>query len=163
MMIQTPPCFVPQQYCLTCQGCCRFHEARSVWRPKVLMNEMKKKVFQSRIDRDCFLTVKKKRNSFLCCFLDDQVYRCQIYRQRPFECRLYPFLLVYQDNQTLLAVHLACPFVQENRSNTLLSDQIKALKNFFRDLKREDYAYDKRQESFFSKQDMAEMDILCAL
>ena len=34
------PQLVPQKICLSCQGCGRFKDARSVWRPKVAPGEL---------------------------------------------------------------------------------------------------------------------------
>lgn len=163
MKVQILSQWVPQQYCFTCQGCCRFDDGKSIWRPQITKKEIKKKIFESRVDNKGFLKTKKNKTSFICCFLDDKKYCCRIYQQRPFECQLYPFLLISQKNQTLLAVHLACPFIQENRQTTGFYEQVDILKRFFRNFKKEDSGWKKIQEIYFSETDMKEMDILCSL
>lgn len=102
---------VPSEFCLECDGCCRFAEKNSVWFPHLLRGEEKI------IPKDKFRVVPgKKDNNFLCTFLDIEDNKCKIYESRPFECRLYPFLLNRdtKSGKIFLAVDTNCLFVGEN-------------------------------------------------
>lgn len=102
---------IPEEFCLKCDGCCRFAEANSAWFPHLLKAEEKK------ISKDKFrLVPNKKENNFLCVFLHIDDNKCKIYKTRPFECRLYPFLLnrYGESGKIFLAVDTNCPFVEEN-------------------------------------------------
>ncbi len=50
---------------------------------------------------------------YICSFLTPQSNRCRIYSRRPFECRLYPFLLNRRADRFYLSVSLSCPFIRE--------------------------------------------------
>lgn len=96
---------------MKCDGCCRFVEANSAWFPHFLKEEEKK------ISKDRFLPISnKKENNFICSFLNVKGNKCKIYGIRPFECRLYPFLLnrSVESGKTFLAIDTNCAFAKEN-------------------------------------------------
>jgi Uncharacterised protein family (UPF0153). len=69
-----------------------------------------------------------------CEFLNKDDHHCRIYEQRPFECRLYPFLLVSRRDKIIdLAAHLACPFVVSAAEGMLFKAYVGYLRNFFND------------------------------
>lgn len=128
------PSFPSQEFCLSCQGCCRFQDSRSPWRPKVYAREEKffstaKKIL--RPDGEGFLEAKCVQGFWLCEHLEPKTNRCQAYPWRPFECALYPFLLVRQGAEILLAVHDACPFVQEKKDSPGFAAACRELSDFF--------------------------------
>jgi Fe-S-cluster containining protein len=49
-----------------------------------------------------------------CEFLIENDHSCRVYAKRPFECELYPFLLINTDSGLDLAAHLGCPFIIDN-------------------------------------------------
>ena len=102
---------IPEEFCLKCDGCCRFAEVNSAWFPHLLKAEEKI------IPKDKFrITANKKDQNFICGFLNAKNNKCKIYGIRPFECCLYPFLLNRdaESGKILLAVDTNCPFVKEN-------------------------------------------------
>lgn len=99
--------FVPQKVCLKCQGCCRFQEAFTVWAPQ---------------DKKIRLIYSQKENIFFCSFFDKEKNKCRIFTRRPFECRLYPFLINRKDKKVFLAVDLNCHFAQENLRSTAFKE-----------------------------------------
>lgn len=112
--------FIPQGFCLKCQGCCRFKEADSVWAPCLLDEEI-----QDLLDKDippASVSIDKKirpipnpgQDSFICAFLNPADNKCKIYASRPLECQLYPFLINLRGNKVLLTIDLNCPYVKEN-------------------------------------------------
>ncbi len=88
--------FIPSDFCLKCLGCCRFAQAETIWAPSK---------FKLILVNGCYLCPK----------LDLQANHCKIYLSRPFDCRLYPFLLVKRAGDLYLGLHTACLFVETAR------------------------------------------------
>ncbi len=125
--------FIPQEYCLKCQGCCRFREANSVWSPCLLEEEVQdlldRKIPPANIDskRRIQPVPDAKQEGFICPLLNCQDNKCKIYTFRPFECQLYPFLISVRDKKVLLTVDLNCPYVEENLQAQEFKDYAKEL------------------------------------
>ncbi len=98
---------IPKEYCLACQGCCRFGQQDSVWLPQ-LLEEEKNRLGKIRILPD------PDQGNFICGFLNKENNKCKIYHLRPFECQLYPFIFNRQNNKVFFAADLKCPFVKEH-------------------------------------------------
>lgn len=113
------PQLVPQKFCLSCRGCCRFREAQSVWRPKVAPAELEdnehKKDLTWALGQDGYIKTVKAQGQNRCAFLNLETNKCGVYSGRPFECRLYPFLLTGKEGNIVVSVHLSCSYVQQNR------------------------------------------------
>ena len=120
---------VTQDLCLKCRGCCRFKEADSIWAPSVL-DEEEKLIPTFAISSNKKIRVlpcAEKLNNFACSFLNAQDNKCNIYEGRPFECRLYPFLINRKENKFFLALDLNCPFVKENIGSECLKEYSERL------------------------------------
>ncbi|MDD4980498.1 MAG: YkgJ family cysteine cluster protein [Candidatus Omnitrophica bacterium] len=111
---------IPQQFCLKCQGCCRFKEMGSAWSPCLLDEEI-----QDLLDQKippALISAQKKLlpipnpqgEGFICPFLEAKDNKCKIYGLRPFECQLYPFLINLRDKKVILTLDLNCPYVREH-------------------------------------------------
>ena len=133
--------FVPSSVCLKCDGCCRFKEAGSRWRPYMAEAEKKEagkpvladKVFARHvISPDGRISVTSCGEGHLCYFLNPQDNTCGIYHGRPFECQLYPFLLGRENGKTIVYAHLNCPHIQEHWGAGLYKDYAAYLQEFFR-------------------------------
>lgn len=135
--------FVPSKVCLSCDGCCRFKEEQSEWRPKVTKDEIAKtksrdllSQIYSREKIDATGHIKTvlcgKSDTHFCSFFYPENNTCSIYALRPFECRLYPFVIVKKDGQVNLTVHHHCPFVQETRSKEIFYGYVEYLEEYFR-------------------------------
>jgi Fe-S-cluster containining protein len=119
-MIEIKP-FVPKDVCRACQGCCRFHERGTVWSPLFLTSEIEVLTGEGVLEAGVFLETNRasrinlmERGDILICpCLDYEANRCRIYRQRPFDCRLYPFLLARRDKEVFAAVDEKCPYAFE--------------------------------------------------
>ena len=120
---------VTQDFCLKCRGCCRFKEADSVWAPTVLDEEEKLiPTFAISSNKKIrALPSAEKINNFICSFLNSQDNKCNIYEGRPFECRLYPFIINRKENKAFLALDLNCPFVKENIDSEGLKEYSREL------------------------------------
>ncbi|MCM8789552.1 MAG: YkgJ family cysteine cluster protein [Candidatus Omnitrophica bacterium] len=127
---------IPSEYCLSCKRCCRFAEQNSAWSPCLLDEEA-----QNFIDTDIpavslsaqrrlMLNPNPEGEGFICPFLNIQGNKCKIYDIRPFECRLYPFLISARKKKVLLTVDLNCPYIKENLNNQKLKDYTSYLTTF---------------------------------
>lgn len=122
--------FISEDICLKCKGCCRFSEEDSIWQPSVLDDEMKI------ISKDKVGILSQKISSlpfqdhFICSFFDTESNRCKIYNQRPFECRLYPFLINKTNDAIYLSVDLDCPFIKDKLDNKDCKNYINYLVSF---------------------------------
>lgn len=130
------PQLVPQKICLSCQGCCRFKEAESLWRPKVAPEELEanehKKDLTWALGQDGYIKTVKVQGQNRCTFLNLGTNKCGVYTGRPFECRLYPFLLTRSERngRVAVSVHLSCPYVQESRYSAELEKHVGVLKAY---------------------------------
>lgn len=110
-----------KEICLKCLGCCRFLEPHSSWAPGLLDKEIKvlskykKTCLNISPDKKIIPLASKEKDCFFCPFLHPQNNKCKIYSKRPFECRLYPFLINSKEGKTYLTLDLNCPFVAENK------------------------------------------------
>lgn len=136
------PQFVPQKVCLSCDGCCRFKEENSSWRPKITKEEavaieraaLTDKIFSKEsVDSQGYIKALKNGGRCHCTFFNTKDNTCGIYAHRPFECQLYPFLLARKGEEIFISVHLNCPFVQENKDNNSFHQFVGVLKNYFED------------------------------
>lgn len=123
--------FVPQEFCIKCQGCCRFKEASSVWSPCLLDEEIQELLDKPgipaasiSIDRRIQPIANPDGVDFLCPFLKTIDNKCGIYDLRPFECQLYPFLINLRKDKVLLTVDLNCPYVYEKINTQEAKDYI---------------------------------------
>lgn len=121
---------VSSEVCLKCEGCCRFKEKDSCWRPKVAGSEMEKnpEAFLHQVGDDGHILTKSHQGKHCCVFLDPSENTCGIYERRPLECRLYPFVLVHKQQEVWLSAHLACPYIQEMLGEKVLDDYLEGLK-----------------------------------
>ncbi len=135
------PSFPPQEFCLACQGCCRFQDSRSPWRPKVYPNEERVSAPQGLLsaDQEGYLRTRCVQGVWLCDHLDARTNHCQVYPWRPFECVLYPFLLIKNRNGIAVAVHLACPYVQGKKDLSCFQDAFAQVQRFLEQKEVQDF------------------------
>lgn len=130
---------IPQSYCSSCQGCCRFSQQDSVWQPVLLVEEiedlLERNIPPSLISREKRIRSEpsSQGDNFTCSFFNPQDNQCKIYAFRPFECQLYPFLINRKGREVFLAVDLRCPFVQENSASPKYKEYIQYLSELFHD------------------------------
>ncbi|MFZ5801124.1 MAG: YkgJ family cysteine cluster protein [Candidatus Omnitrophota bacterium] len=117
--------FVPSKVCLECEVCCRFSEPKGVWLPHTSRKEA------AALNRQT-IGIRKFKQGFCCEFFIPKENRCRVYGLRPFDCRIYPFLLHKQKGKLFLAAHLACPFIVENLRAKKFQRYVSYLKKFFR-------------------------------
>ncbi len=135
--------FVPSDVCLACSGCCRFSEAQSPWAAFFLYDEIRRLTEEDVIPsclfthakaaagRGAWIHLTEENGQFLCPCLDTDRHTCRIYPYRPFDCRLYPFLLVRGDGKICLAVDKKCPYVQRQDGSAAFAEHAAYLAQVF--------------------------------
>lgn len=93
--------------CLKCRECCKFKKGEAAWAPIFSRAEIDAIVREYKI-KPAWRKYKKSINSFrprlvksqkdiglyVCPFLDRQRYSCMIEKLKPFDCRIWPFVLM---------------------------------------------------------------------
>ena len=127
--------FVPSEVCLKCDGCCRYKEADSAWRPKLGKDEQAGLAASITagdvLDAQGYIKTVQAREGHFCRFLNGANNTCGIYTKRPFECSLYPFILSRTPDAVKVYAHLSCPYVQDHLSRADFDAYVAYLKEFF--------------------------------
>jgi len=118
--------FIPRGYCRSCRGCCRFSQPAGAWKPHFLDLEERVAEFVRIVP-----SKEPGENNFVCACLDPGTSACEVYAQRPLECRLYPFLLERQEDGLFLVVDERCPYVSERSESGEFSSYVARLEAFF--------------------------------
>jgi len=128
--------FVPQEACLKCKGCCRFKRRDSVWLPTLLEEEaadfgkLGLPPALIAIDKKIRVASFPKEKTFICSLFNPEENKCKIYQHRPFECRLYPFVLTRREDTACLALDPNCPFAASHRETKEFKEFTAYLKDF---------------------------------
>ncbi|MBF0483912.1 MAG: YkgJ family cysteine cluster protein [Candidatus Omnitrophica bacterium] len=130
-MLEGLPSFAISEVCLKCDGCCRFYEPESSWRPRCGKEEIKAIGRPDIIDERSYIRAPQSGDKFLCVCLAKDEHCCDIYTKRPFECKVYPFVLMKRGNKIVLSAHTSCPMVGQHRNTQKFFDYEKQLKEFF--------------------------------
>ncbi|MCM8762835.1 MAG: YkgJ family cysteine cluster protein [Candidatus Omnitrophica bacterium] len=131
--------FIPKNFCLNCQGCCRYANIRSKWSPFLLNEEIelfkKKKIpvsLRPHTKKIKLIRLLSASREVVCPFLEVFSNRCKIYNLRPFDCRLYPFLLRKIKNKIYLAIDTNCPYVQKTFRQEEFNNYVDRLARFLK-------------------------------
>ena len=95
--------YVSSEFCLECRECCKFEF--DIWLPHLL------KADEKQLGISCVKAKKSDDSPLVCQFLNESSHICSVYEKRPFECLLYPFLIVKNNNSLDLTAHLGCPYI----------------------------------------------------
>ena len=127
--------FVPSEVCLKCDGCCRYKEADSAWRPKLGAKDQEGLAVLITagdvLDARGYVKTIQNCGEHFCRFLNGKDNTCGIYAQRPFECLLYPFILSKTPESIKVFAHLSCPYIQDHQPRAQFDAYVEYLKEFF--------------------------------
>jgi Fe-S-cluster containining protein len=112
---------IPSEVCFSCDVCCRFLELDSPLAPiftesekrQAISNGADPNLFRPQVDgKSTQIRLKPHKDFYICPFFEPETSRCTIYANRPLDCQLYPFALMFsEDNSSVvLGVDLLCPF-----------------------------------------------------
>lgn len=118
---------IPDGYCLRCRGCCRFSKNEGPWLPHLLESEK-----ELRGEVPIAACGEGEESAFRCGYLESAGNSCAIYAARPFECRLYPFVLNRRGSRYFLSVDPQCPFIRERGESEELTGYGVRLAEFLR-------------------------------
>ncbi|MCA9408301.1 MAG: YkgJ family cysteine cluster protein [Candidatus Omnitrophica bacterium] len=138
MVFADIPQFVEQKVCLSCDGCCRFSDDKTLWRPKVFPTEIKELNKQETIGKegftqDGYLKTIAHEQYHRCTFFNCKDNTCQIYFNRPFECQIYPVILHQHNRRIYVCVHLSCPYILEHHGTKKFEQYKEDLRRYFFD------------------------------
>jgi len=160
--------FIPQEFCLKCQGCCRFREENSAWSPCLLEEEIESLIDRTDIpsvslgmDKRIVLAKNPAGEGFICPFLNISDNKCKIYQSRPFECQIYPFLISMRNKKVYLTVDLNCPYVKEKLNTKEFKAYLGYLTSFLNAPKQLKLLKDNPQiiQAYEEVLDVAELDL----
>ena len=112
---------VPSKVCFACDVCCRFLEQDSFLAPIFTQAEMEK-VVASGVAANLFRPTADGTSTqaqliahgdmYICPCFNPETSECTIYPIRPLDCQIYPFALMYNQDQTqvVLGVDMICPY-----------------------------------------------------
>jgi Fe-S-cluster containining protein len=135
--------FVPEKECLSCDGCCRYSQKRTVWSPLFLFDEIVELTTKNIVPCSLFthadarcgeaarINLVEASGQFICPCFDPGSNKCKIYAYRPFDCSFYPFLLARAPDQAYLAVDENCPYMKKTGPTKSMMDHVQYLVEFF--------------------------------
>jgi len=108
----------------------------SVWAPCLLDEDI-----QNLLDSDippATLSIEKRIvpvaseavEHYLCPFFAYVDNKCRVYDIRPFECKLYPFLLSMRNKKINLTIDLNCPYAAEKVKTKEFNDYVEYLTDY---------------------------------
>lgn len=159
--------FIPEDYCLKCNGCCRFSEQDSVWSPCLLEEDIQEMLDNSippaiiSMDKKIIPIPNKEALGYICPFLVEAGNKCKIYSFRPFECQLYPFLINLRKKKVVLTVDLNCPFIKENLNSKEFKEYAEYLERFLNSPQQLELLKDNPQiiQAYEDVLDVVELDL----
>ena len=103
-----PDKIVSYEDCLKCRKCCIFPKSIPGGAPIITKSEFKsislaeeQRLKVNGLGENTFQFVLISDNDFLKCpFLKKSSYQCEIYGRHPFDCRIFPFMLVRRTNKS---------------------------------------------------------------
>jgi Fe-S-cluster containining protein len=121
---------VPSATCLHCDVCCRFPEGDSFLRPFFMAEEIERAIsaglspayFSNRAGTQIDLVADSDGDGYLCPAFDRATSQCRIYDDRPLDCRLYPFALMWDalHERVILGWDSKCPYMRDLASPVTL-------------------------------------------
>ena len=132
---------IPSEVCFTCDVCCRFLEVDSPLAP--IFTEMEKQqaisigvditLFQPQADgKSSQIKLKAHKDFYICPFFEPDTSRCTIYGNRPFDCQLYPFALMFNKDRSsvVLGVDMLCPFGEAHHETDAFQQHLRHVIDF---------------------------------
>ncbi len=112
---------IPSKVCFSCDVCCRFLESDSSLAPIFTKAEKQHAIsqgaaptlFQPQADGESSrIKLKPHKDFYICPFFEPEASRCTIYANRPLDCQLYPFALMFSEDgsSVVLGMDMLCPF-----------------------------------------------------
>ena len=105
-----------------------------MWCPKIALEELKGNEYKTdligALGKDACINTVDEKGQNRCSLLNLKTNKCGVYSGRPFECRLYPFLLTKKNDRVAVSVHLSCPYVQQSRYSAEFEKHVGVLRAY---------------------------------
>ncbi|MHB8481870.1 MAG: YkgJ family cysteine cluster protein [Nitrospiria bacterium] len=128
---------IPTEICLKCDICCRFPESSSFLAPFFTGEEVQKASLYG-LSMDFFKEGESGRISLIpfpdeiespghnggcqCPCFDPVSRHCSIYEVRPFDCQIYPFVLMKRKSEVVFGMDTKCPFISDPLNGPQIQD-----------------------------------------
>ena len=127
---------IPSEVCFSCDVCCRFLESDSQLAPiftetekqHVISQSVDPTLFQPQADGRSFqIKLKPHKEFYICPFFEPETSRCTIYANRPLDCQLYPFTLMFSEDRSsvVLGVDMLCPFGEAHLETEVFQQHLR--------------------------------------
>lgn len=115
---------IPSEVCFSCDVCCRFLDEDSPLAP-IFTNDEKEYLISQWTDSSLFhlredgkssqIKLRPYKDYYICPFFDTKTSKCTIYANRPLDCQLYPFALMFNADRScvVLGVDRLCPYSEK--------------------------------------------------
>ncbi len=118
---------VPDEWCFSCDVCCRFPEKDSFLAPCFTQDEMnaaREKNPPLPPFNSCKITLTPYKEGFICPAFDPTAAHCKIYDIRPVDCMLYPFAIMWDaaGQEIVLGIDTKCPYVRKHQEDSLIKE-----------------------------------------
>jgi len=103
--------------------CCRFIDSNASLAPIFLPGEINQKV-KPHLDKSCRVKLKPLQDMHACPFFNTENNKCSIYSKRPFDCRLYPLAIMFNESRKkiILGIDKKCPFSVKAENEALIKN-----------------------------------------
>ncbi|MEA2037346.1 MAG: YkgJ family cysteine cluster protein [Nanoarchaeota archaeon] len=116
-----------KDHCQRCKGCCKFAEDETYFAPIFTKEEKEKVDANFKKYKSIYqIELKKQGNIYVCPLLDND-HLCTIYNMRPFDCKIWPFIFMKDQNNNLVLACFdkdLCPHVED-----MSEEEFNQLKN----------------------------------
>lgn len=127
---------IPTEVCFSCDVCCRFLEADSPLAPifteaeteKLIAHGAALELFLPQADgKSTQIQLKPYKDFYICPFFQPETSHCTIYPMRPLDCQLYPFALMFSEDESevVLGVDTLCPFGEEHLETEAFQQHVR--------------------------------------
>ena len=127
---------IPSEVCFSCDVCCRFLDKNSPLAP-IFTDIEKKRVISQGANPTLFqlqkdgsssqINLRPYKDYYICPFFEPETSRCTIYANRPLDCQLYPFTVMFNQDRTsvVLGTDMLCPFSEEHYESEALQQHLQ--------------------------------------
>jgi Fe-S-cluster containining protein len=163
--------FVPQEFCLKCDVCCRFSQPDTIWAPFFAASEISNLVENDILPPLVFtshppdskktgaqrINLTEIKDHYICPCFNPPDQKCKIYPHRPFECQLYPFLLTRKEGRFYVSQDNECPYFKIGPADKI-KKHIDYLRQEFRS--KEIIAFLKQNQELFVEYPPFDLEVL---
>lgn len=114
---------MPAGACSACDVCCKFLDKKSTWAPVFLPFEITTEI-KPYLYKSGRVRLKLSSLIYICPFFDKPKNKCTKYAKRPFDCRIYPFTVTFDEcrESIVLGIDTKCPFARDPKNKNAIKE-----------------------------------------